>query len=377
MIRLYPEYAFFNQSFVQEKMTRSLFVWSKEHPQLSYRQGMHELLAPFFFVVYRDSCTAEERDKILQDKNASESAKLLAFILDEKYIEHDSYMMFSRLMERMKEYFEVQEKHTPIDRKKRELFGNAIFEEKDSHLDTSIHRICDKIQNIILKRKDVELYRLLRKMEIEPQIYALKWVRLLFGREFHIEDVLVVWDALFADCGGKPNCAYLDLSLIEYIAVAMLINIRSSRKYTKLNINIVVMNGDYSSCLKRLMKYPPVTDVHMFIKQAMEMRRNPHTPFKKPEEPKIKPLPTGHKKKQEVMFPKFFTSVHEDVAVDISFDQDVVNRAYSLTPQKPTEVKKQIQSTPQKKVSSVRSQTLRPRKKKQIKPLGQVCVNFF
>jgi hypothetical protein len=33
---------------------------------------------------------------------------------------------------------------------------------------------------------------------IEPQLYALRWVRLMFGREFHFADVLTLWDAILA-----------------------------------------------------------------------------------------------------------------------------------------------------------------------------------
>lgn len=29
-----------------------------------------------------------------------------------------------------------------------------------------------------------------------PQLFLLKWVRLLFGREFHVDDLLIIWDAL-------------------------------------------------------------------------------------------------------------------------------------------------------------------------------------
>lgn len=32
-----------------------------------------------------------------------------------------------------------------------------------------------------------------------PQVYALKWLRLLFLRDFPLEDTLLVWDAIFAD----------------------------------------------------------------------------------------------------------------------------------------------------------------------------------
>ena len=58
---------------------------------------------------------------------------------------------------------------------------------------------CDCMQNTLLRAKDYELYIHLQSQHIEPQLYSMKWIRLLLGREFHLEDVLVLWDAMFAD----------------------------------------------------------------------------------------------------------------------------------------------------------------------------------
>ena len=49
-----------------------------------------------------------------------------------------------------------------------------------------------------------------------------RWLRLLFGREFPLDGLLVVWDAIFA---YSPS-----LSLVDYICVAMLQFIRNIRK---------------------------------------------------------------------------------------------------------------------------------------------------
>jgi hypothetical protein len=45
-----------------------------------------------------------------------------------------------------------------------------------------------------------------------------RWLRLLFGREFPLQDLLVLWDAIFAE--GE------NFELVNYIVVAMLIAIR-------------------------------------------------------------------------------------------------------------------------------------------------------
>lgn len=58
-------------------------------------------------------------------------------------------------------------------------------------------------------------------------IFALfensRWLRLLFGREYQLMDLLMVWDALFAE--GEH------LELTHYIVVAMLIGIRDQREF--------------------------------------------------------------------------------------------------------------------------------------------------
>lgn len=49
-----------------------------------------------------------------------------------------------------------------------------------------------------------------------------RWLRLLFGREYQLMDLLMLWDALFAE--GDH------LELTHYIVVAMLIAIKDIRK---------------------------------------------------------------------------------------------------------------------------------------------------
>lgn len=58
---------------------------------------------------------------------------------------------------------------------------------------------------------------------VPPVLPCSRWVRLLFGREFPLQDLLVVWDALFADS--------ITLDLVDYVFVAMLLYIRDARMY--------------------------------------------------------------------------------------------------------------------------------------------------
>lgn len=123
---------------------------------------------------------------------------------------------------------------------------------QDSGPSVAIVTKVNRIQDQLVKKHDVELHMHLNRLEIAPQIYGMsvhlnpssalpplcffgvlscfisslcpslsRWVRLLFGREFPLQDLLVVWDALFADS--------ITLDLVDYIFVAMLLYIRDAR----------------------------------------------------------------------------------------------------------------------------------------------------
>lgn len=51
-----------------------------------------------------------------------------------------------------------------------------------------------------------------------------RWIRLLFGREFPLQDLLMVWDAIFSDI--NPS-----FPLVDYLTVAMLSFIREPCEY--------------------------------------------------------------------------------------------------------------------------------------------------
>jgi hypothetical protein len=51
-----------------------------------------------------------------------------------------------------------------------------------------------------------------------------RWIRLLFGREFNLPDVLSIWDLIFSLSKGNIQTE-LDFSIIEFISTSMLLNI--------------------------------------------------------------------------------------------------------------------------------------------------------
>ena len=239
---------------VQGMMLRILTIWASLNPVISYRQGMHELLAPLLAVLERD-CQQSDSGSLDSD------GELMGLVTDRKFTEHDGFTLFENLMAIISESFAPQERKKGSDGQYARPGGVVAR--------------CDRMQNTLLRSKDYELYIHLQSQHIEPQLYSMKWIRLLLGREFHLEDVLLLWDAMFADHyeaqskGAKMPPGGRGLELLEYVCIAMLVYIRTD-----------LLGKDNMGCLQRLMKYPPVEDVKVFVMSALSLRdsTSPTTP---------------------------------------------------------------------------------------------------
>jgi TBC1 domain family member 5 len=186
--RCMQDNSFFQQPSTQKILLDILFIYSKLHPDIGYRQGMHELLAPILWVVY---CDAIEPDGL-----ASKEGEDILFVdvLDQSYIEHDAFTLFCAVMQTAKSFYEIGDSISPIVERSRRIHDEYLGE------------------------VDPELANHLQVIEILPQIFLLRWIRLLFGREFSLKDTLSVWDVLFAEG--------LSLSLVDMTCLAMLLRIR-------------------------------------------------------------------------------------------------------------------------------------------------------
>ena len=51
----------------------------------------------------------------------------------------------------------------------------------------------------LLKSTDEEIYHRLDEQKLRPEFYAFRWLTLLLSQEFHLPDVLRIWDSLFAN----------------------------------------------------------------------------------------------------------------------------------------------------------------------------------
>lgn len=154
---------------------------------------MHELLAPILWVVYQDSI---DISSVTGSKREGEGVDFMLDVLDSNYVEHDTFSLFCAVMQTAKTFYEVGET-------------------RDSSV---IVAHSERIHNDLLATIDPDLSIRLQVIGVVPQIYAIRWLRLLFGREFDFKDVLKLWDILFAE-GLKHD-------LIDMTCVALILRLR-------------------------------------------------------------------------------------------------------------------------------------------------------
>lgn len=186
----------------------------------------------------------------------------LGIVLSDKFMEHDAYCMFDALMSgangcvSMAGFF-------------------AYSPATGSHTGLPpVLEACTAFYNL-LSFVDSSLHSHLVELGVEPQYFGLRWLRVLFGREFLLQDLLVVWDEIFS----ADNTARTDEdrnstshsfmifdshrgALIAGMAVSMILCLRSSLLATE----------NAASCLQRLLNLPEKIDVRKVIEKAKSLQ---------------------------------------------------------------------------------------------------------
>lgn len=282
--RTYSEMELFQNDKCRRCMQQVLFHWCRAcNPATdaaeSYRQGMNELVALCMYVVLQGQYSGSSPDGLC--------ARLCA----EVHNEADTFALFSALMEfgGLREMFAVvKAKPQPKNAHKFDIGDSALMGRSaprgpPSQPQSAILARCDHIYNTLLKKLDVKLHSFLCDQGIEPQIFMLRWLRLLFCREFHIDDTIPLWTLIFADANSplpevplakyqrKPGkgkegvdvaeASSMALPLVDFFAVSMILYLKGQ-----------LMSLDESGCLQRLMKFPPMENVRVLVDMAKELR---------------------------------------------------------------------------------------------------------
>lgn len=170
-------------------MMRILYIYGQLNPGIRYVQGMNELLAPIYYL-------------FSHDPNPRFAHSL----------EADTFYCFSHLMSEIKELFVRNLDETSMG------INARLF-----HLHSLLHRL------------DPVLHAYLEYLGISPHFYALRWLTLLLTQDFHMTDILKLWDSLLADANR--------FMFFDYVCVAMVV---ASRKE--------IIGQDFGTALKELQR---------------------------------------------------------------------------------------------------------------------------
>jgi len=148
-------------------LTRILFTYSSIIQDVSYHQGMNEILAPIYYAFSYDKLYLEE---------------------SEENIEADTFWSFYFLMHNIKNNFNEDQE--------------GLFKKSD---------ILGECLNII----EPNLWNELNIKNIKCEFFCLRWFIILFGQDFEIGDILRLWDLVFCNQNKNYFLFYICLAVIS------------------------------------------------------------------------------------------------------------------------------------------------------------------
>ena len=183
-------------------IARILYIYSKFFPDISYVQGMNEIIAPIYYVFSFDKTYGVE-DSV-------------------KNIEADVFWTFNSLMEQIKNNF------------------NSEKNQDDTGIGGKVQKFKKMLQNM-----DLQLYQHFEAFNVEYYTFAYRWFILFFSQEFLMIDILRLWDYLFSSDDKFFNCYFVSLAVLELkrddLLVSDLSGILSNLKSLKgLNVEEII-----------------------------------------------------------------------------------------------------------------------------------------
>ena len=268
IVRTYQNINIFCQENIKKLLLNILFIWCKENDDVSYRQGMNELLAililcfyPFYFIFEdKKKPTKDDVIKYLNLENENEKEKYILSIYnyfhDEEEIEGDLFFIFDSLMKKgMKHLFspKILQK-TDNDYKLYELFSDIFKDDIEEEKSTYISRRCSLLINEKLKIIDEELFKYFKKVDMNCGGFLQKWLRCIFCREFELKQVFILWDIIFAQSFIDEKNEKYPLLFMDSICISMIIKIRNK-----------LLKCDQNGCFTLLFKYPHLEKIKEII----------------------------------------------------------------------------------------------------------------
>ncbi|KAK2951584.1 putative TBC1 domain family member 5 [Blattamonas nauphoetae] len=266
LARIHYDIPMFQNKAVLQMLLEILLVWAKINAEIGYKQGMHEILAGLAYGLIKTSILPQKLVKPTPEDHRA----LLSFLMDFTSVQADLFAIFDSVMQITSKWFfdpvQIPEEQRQIKRVNHVLGTSALAEPDSLHF-AEVPAVVRKSRRIfvVLKSRDADYAKKLDSLQVEPHLYMLPWLRLLFLRVFPFPQSLRVWDALFAASTQRTGLA--ELGLVDYQSLALLLRVRG---------DIMNPQTDANTCLSLLMHFPHTTssDVERAVADAIRLKLN-------------------------------------------------------------------------------------------------------
>ncbi|CAF3669396.1 unnamed protein product [Adineta steineri] len=248
--RTYPDITFFRDPRMIDLQLRILFNHSRHHHKtIPYRQGMHEILGIIVYAICSESLKINEYQ---------ESNELMKKLYDSQYLEHDAYGIFEKIMEHLRQFYALTKNNSNMRKSKSVNDTKKLIPfQRLNHMEISINDSATRMNSIFerLRTYDRLLHDKLQEFNIEPTVYGIRWLRLLFGREIPFESIPNLWTVIF--------CFDEHFGFVDYFFIALLIQLgQIIGKQEEL---------EHTSYLQSLMKQNVITNIEPVIRKALNL----------------------------------------------------------------------------------------------------------
>ena len=266
--RTNPSEKLFKEPYIKDLETTVLSIFAKNHKEISYRQGMNEILSiiinamyPYYGKSPNDKYTQELFDKWA--KNPAENAKdIYYFFLDENEFGNDVLILFENLMIK---------------------YGLAKFFEDDSKDKKKSPYFIKRIKHIIHKKLSVldrAVFSHFQNQNLDYGMVFQRWFKCLFKREFPFNDTCTIWDYILAHELEKNSGMLL---YVDYVVLAMI-------EYVKNTL----LSRDSNGIFETFLNYPKISQITTILNMAdgiardLAMNRVEELPKEEEKKPEIK-----------------------------------------------------------------------------------------
>lgn len=161
----------------QELLLSVLSLWADLHPDTGYRQGMHEVLAPFVLVLEKEVAAATRAASRTNSSSSPSNGNLMEAsahvgasaalneVSSSEDLEADAFWLFSAVMTGLEGFYE----HGGMRSGQQRSGGDGQVGTRDG-LDSPVVEMCKRIQGSRMREADPELQKHLAHLDISPQV---------------------------------------------------------------------------------------------------------------------------------------------------------------------------------------------------------------